>query len=234
MKEKIQKIKDMLNELDSCIADEESQLFSQNYNAFELPAIISSIVEFLQPILTPYEVAIYWYLFNNSIVKTGEQYTRVSNKNISSCATSARRSGATVCDTAIKENLAMLKEKDVIAIVGDTNREGTLYKIFIPDEIPACIEAMKHQISASPTSLDIKKELDFYNVKENRLKIFERDDFKCHYCGKLLTRFSATLDHIQPVSKGGDNSFDNLITACLHCNSERGNKSISDFILDKK
>ncbi|MEY4504405.1 MAG: hypothetical protein RL154_699 [Pseudomonadota bacterium] len=70
MQEKIQKIKDMLDELESCVGDEENQQFSKNYNSFELPSIISSIVEFLHPILTPQEIALYWYLFNNSRVKT--------------------------------------------------------------------------------------------------------------------------------------------------------------------
>lgn len=69
-------------------------------------------------------------------------------------------------------------------------------------------------------SVNDHKELDFYNIQENRYKDFERDGYKCHYCQKQLTRFSATLDHIQPVSKGGDNSFNNLVTACLHCNAE--------------
>jgi len=207
---------------------------SDKINPIELPELVSSIVEFLQPLLAPYETAIYWYLFNHSIVKTGEQYVRASNANIAKCAVSARRTGATVCDTAIKQNLSSLKEKGVISIAGDTNRSGTLYKVFIPDEIPACVEAMKLQLETLQIPVDVKKELDFYNVAENRLKVFERDSFKCHYCGKLLTRFSATLDHIQPVSKGGDNSFDNLVTACLHCNSERGNKPISDFISERE
>lgn len=60
-------------------------------------------------------------------------------------------------------------------------------------------------------SVNDHKELDFYNIQENRYKDFERDGYKCHYCQKQLTRFSATLDHIQPVSKGGDNSFNNLL-----------------------
>jgi 5-methylcytosine-specific restriction endonuclease McrA len=82
--------------------------------------------------------------------------------------------------------------------------------------------------------IDPAKELDFYNIKENRLKVFERDSYKCHYCGKQLTRFSATLDHIQPVREGGDNSYDNLITACLHCNSQRGSRAVMDVIIRKR
>jgi len=78
--------------------------------------------------------------------------------------------------------------------------------------------------------IDTKKELDYYNVRENRLKVFEHDGYKCRYCEKQLTRFTATLDHIQPVSRGGDNSFDNLVTSCLHCNSRRGNRPVMDII----
>jgi hypothetical protein len=129
----------------------------------------------------------------------------------------------------IKKTIDSLKEKEALSIAGDTTRGRTLYKISIPDEIPLCKELMKAQVLAEVQSVNLEVELDFYNVAENRLKIFERDSYKCHYSSKQLTRFSATLDHIQPVSKGGDNSFHNLISACLHCNSERGNKPIMDY-----
>ncbi len=134
---------------------------------------------------------------------------------------------------AVKKAIDSLKEKDVIQIVGDTNRGGTLYKVSIPDEILLCRERMKEESSFSSVSVDPKRELDFYNVTENRLKVFERDSYTCRYCSKQLTRFSATLDHIQPVSKGGDHSFGNLITACLRCNSERRDKPVMDFITSK-
>lgn len=100
----------------------------------------------------------------------------------------------------------------------------------IPDEIPICIDIMSKHISTTDETINRDQELDYYNITENRLKIFESDGYKCHYCSKQLTRFSATLDHIQPVSKGGDNSLINLVTACLHCNAGRGNKLVMDYI----
>jgi 5-methylcytosine-specific restriction endonuclease McrA len=69
-------------------------------------------------------------------------------------------------------------------------------------------------------TVDVAKDLDYYNARENRLKVFERDACICKYCAKQLTRFTATLDHVQPVSQGGDNSIGNLVTACLHCNPD--------------
>src|SRR5262249_45026354 len=83
--------------------------------------------------------------------------------------------------------------------------------------------------------IDPKRELDFYNIKENRLKVFERDKYICQYPGrgKQLTRFSATLDHVTPVSEGGDNSYENLVTASLQHNSQRGAQPLMDFLVPK-
>jgi len=233
MQNEIDEIRNLLNKIEKINSSQDVEKFSENYNALELPSIISSIVEFLHPILTPYEIAIYWYLFNESIVKSGDQFIRASTRGLSTIAKSASGKSIELSYGVIKKTLDSLKEKDVISIVGDTNRDGTPYKVFIPDEIILCKEQMKTKSNTESAVIDIKKELDFYNIAENRLRIFERDEYLCHYCHKQLTRFSATLDHIQPVSKGGDNSFDNLITACLHCNSERGNRAVMDFIVKK-
>jgi len=230
MNEKIEQIRVLLDQLESDTGDVEALQFSKNYNALELPAIVSAIVDFLHPILTPYEIAVYWYLFNNSIVKTGEQFVRASTRGLSAIAKSASGKSDDLSYGVIKKMLDSLKEKNVISVVGDTNRDGTLYKVSIPDEIAGCKALMEKSLSVQVESINLHKELDFYNFQENRYKVFERDGYKCHYCQKQLTRFSATLDHIQPVSKGGDNSFDNLVTACLHCNAERGNKPFMDFV----
>jgi len=220
----------LLAELEKEAGDESEQQFTKNYNALELPSIVSSIVEYLHPILTPYEISLYWYLFNKSIITTGEQYARASTRGMSTIAKSGNGQSNKISYSQIQKTLEALKEKEVIFITGDTNRQGTLYKVAIPDEIPLCKELMQQRSKEEVLVVDIDKELDFYNVPENRLMVFERDGYKCHYCTKQLTRFSATLDHIQPVSKGGDNSFGNLVTTCLHCNSERGNKPIMDYI----
>ena len=223
------KIKELLDSLGKGLRSEEDQLFVKNFDALELPSLIQSVIDYLQPILLPYEAAIYWFMFRHSILATGQQYVRVSVRGMVSGVITPTKS-ETLSYGTVQTALQGLEEKQVILKAGDTNREGTLYKINLPEEVPACEELMKEKYEKEITQVDTKKELDYYNVQENRLKIFERDGYKCHYCQKQLTRFSATLDHIQPVSKGGDNSYDNLITACLHCNSERGNKPVMDII----
>lgn len=134
--------------------------------------------------------------------------------------------------TTVREALAGLATKGAISVAGDTNRQGTPYRIHLPEEITFCREAMSKAQQEQLPQIDPKRELDFYNIKENRLKVFERDKYVCQYpgCAKQLTRFSATLDHQTPVSKGGDNSYDNLVTACLQHNSERGAQPLMDYL----
>ncbi|WP_420869110.1 HNH endonuclease [Citrobacter meridianamericanus] len=52
-----------------------------------------------------------------------------------------------------------------------------------------------------------------------RLRIYERDKFRCKHCG---TNEDLTIDHIKPVSRGGDHEDENLQTLCRTCNCRKG------------
>lgn len=67
---------------------------------------------------------------------------------------------------------------------------------------------------------------------EKRLAIYIRDSFQCAYCGADLRNANPrdiTLDHLVARSHGGGNEATNLITACLSCNSARGNRPWADY-----
>jgi len=61
--------------------------------------------------------------------------------------------------------------------------------------------------------------------KPTRNSIMKRDDYRCQYCGSLK---DLTIDHVIPQSKGGDSSWTNMVTACISCNSKKGNKSLKE------
>ena len=235
MKDEIQKIRTLLDEIEFNEVEKIEQTFQESFELFELPAIIQSIVDYLQPLLLPYESAIYWYMFRHSIISNGDNHIRVSTRGLGKPKTVIKSSSGQsegLSYGGVQDALSGLENKGVIKKVGDTNREGTLYQIFLPEEIEICLQRMKEVVIEELPKVDPKKEADYYNVKENRLKILERDNYKCYKCGKQLTRFSATLDHIQPVSEGGDNSYDNLVSCCLHCNSKRRATPISEFLTE--
>jgi hypothetical protein len=230
----IEQIRALLDELEVESRSSDERVFAENFNLLDLPELICSVIDFLQPSLSPYEAALYWYLFRKSILSSGTQYTRASvrimmRNVISSSSGQADR----LSYHAVQKALRGLEDKKVISKAGETNRDGTLYKIHLPEEIPSSQELIKQAQEVGSSQTDPQKELDFYNVRENRLKVFERDNYKCRYCGKQLTHFTATLDHVQPVSEGGDNAFENLTTACLHCNSQRGSRPVMDILVEK-
>lgn len=225
-------MREALNDLEKSLNEESEPSALRNVDAFELPELVSAIVDFLQPALMPYEAAIYWLLFRRSVLLSGQQYVRASVRGLQS-GVILSRSGQSedLSYASVQDALAALEKKGALIKAGETNREGTLYKVCLPEEIELCREKMRAKAVVAPTEINVASELDYYNVAENRLKVFERDGYQCHYCKKQLTRFTATLDHIQPVSEGGDNSLHNLTTACLHCNSRRGSRPVMEAII---
>lgn len=64
--------------------------------------------------------------------------------------------------------------------------------------------------------------------KSLRFKVFKRDVFVCQYCGSKPPTVVLEIDHIHPVSEGGGNSIDNLITACFDCNRGKSNSLLGN------
>ncbi len=54
----------------------------------------------------------------------------------------------------------------------------------------------------------------------SRKNILRRDGHRCQYCGR--GDVPLTLDHIHPRSKGGEDSWENLVAACVKCNNRKG------------
>lgn len=63
--------------------------------------------------------------------------------------------------------------------------------------------------------------------KKTRMDVFKRDFFKCQYCGNHPPAIILEADHITPVSKGGGNHIDNLVTSCFDCNRGKGATELS-------
>jgi predicted restriction endonuclease len=62
--------------------------------------------------------------------------------------------------------------------------------------------------------------------QKTRFHIFKRDNFRCQYCGRSSDDVQLEVDHIIPVSKGGSNDVDNLITSCRECNRGKSNHEV--------
>lgn len=57
--------------------------------------------------------------------------------------------------------------------------------------------------------------------KPSRSMIYRRDGNKCQYCGSTK---GLTIDHVIPKSRGGTDSWENMVIACSHCNTKKGDR----------
>jgi 5-methylcytosine-specific restriction endonuclease McrA len=57
----------------------------------------------------------------------------------------------------------------------------------------------------------------------SRKNILRRDGYRCQYCSR--GDVTLTIDHIVPKSKGGDDTWENLVAACVNCNNKKGDRT---------
>jgi len=62
----------------------------------------------------------------------------------------------------------------------------------------------------------------FKKIILSRKNIIRRDNHRCQFCGVST---NLTIDHIIPKSKGGEDAWENLTTACIKCNNKKGDRT---------
>ena len=74
-----------------------------------------------------------------------------------------------------------------------------------------------------PSIIMLQRFHKFQNyVKFSRSNVYLRDMYKCQYCSDIFERNRLTLDHVVPKSKGGETSWENIVTCCNSCNTFKG------------
>jgi 5-methylcytosine-specific restriction endonuclease McrA len=62
-------------------------------------------------------------------------------------------------------------------------------------------------------------------VKFSRVNIYARDNHRCQYCGVTCSVDELTYDHVVPRSKGGQTTWENIVSACYACNRLKANRT---------
>lgn len=61
-----------------------------------------------------------------------------------------------------------------------------------------------------------------------RFRVFERDGFRCRYCGRAAADGAVLqADHVYPASRGGRATMENLVTACFECNNGKRDRVLT-------
>ncbi len=62
--------------------------------------------------------------------------------------------------------------------------------------------------------------------------LFERDNNQCLYCGKFFDANALTRDHIVPTSRGGRDTWENVVAACRRCNQHKGSRLLNEVSME--
>ena len=123
---------------------------------------------------------------------------------------------------------------EVIALEDGNYRNYDLHSWTDIAELQRELEAEEHEwVATARLSIAVPKIIrlldydrrPFREVKLNRRNIYARDECRCQYCGRKHSSSELSLDHVLPRVQGGDDSWENLVCACVRCNARKGGRT---------
>lgn len=80
-------------------------------------------------------------------------------------------------------------------------------------------------IATRGRSKHFQQKLSGFTPPLNNQTLFKRDDHLCLYCGYQYSKRELTRDHVTPISRGGKDIWQNVVSACKRCNNLKGGKT---------
>ena len=175
--------------------------------------------------LTVWDRAVYSHLLRHSLLE-GKLRLRFS---VMAVAAKLRLSNGPV-----RQAVRRLDELGALRLL-ERSKTGHFVEMRLPDEIRALHAAKNgHARDASrlvddPPASHLDS-IDFLSTWALRKTIFDREHNTCFYCLRRAPANVLCLDHVVPRAHFGRNSYRNIVSCCMECNTRKGDKPASDFL----
>jgi len=167
---------------------------------------------------------VYMHLLRHSQLE-GKRRLRFSipwlahNVNLSTCPT--------------REAVRRLAACGVLRLV-ERSKAGHVAEVRLPVEVRgmrvrAKAAAREREAARKAGSSDIE-EVDFLKTLELRRAIHARERGRCFYCLRRVAPRLECLDHVVPRARVGCNSYRNLVSACMECNAQKGERPAEEYL----
>ncbi len=103
--------------------------------------------------------------------------------------------------------------QDKVEVVAEYERQ--IHSVSLVIKLPAVLRLL-HYVKVKP---------QHNRVRFSRANIYARDSYTCQYCSKRLTSSQLTYDHVLPVARGGQKTWENIVTCCTPCNRKKGDRT---------
>ena len=130
----------------------------------------------------------------------------------------------------VRHAVRRLVEQGALRLVR-RSKTGHVVEVRVPEEIRAArIAAATAGGRGQVPQAASLEEIDFMQTKALRQAIHSRERGQCFYCLRRLGTTVRCLDHVVPRAQAGRNSYCNLVSSCLECNSQKGERPAEDFL----
>ena len=137
--------------------------------------------------------------------------------------------GAGLSGFAARKAVRRLVAKGALRLA-ERSRAGHAVKVRLPEEIRAVRTGRSAKgEGARPRTADLER-ADFLQTAALRQAIYAREGGLCFYCMRRLKPMIRCLDHVVPLVMMGDNSYRNLVSCCMECNTQKGKRRAEDFL----
>lgn len=160
-------------------------------------------------------------------MKTGQHIERIE-KMIRNNEAVVLNSGLETLDIAPwQDAMTIVLSEDAYILAGKT--DGTLVRsqhLTLPR--PLIVARHRYHVPHRPgEAAEAKATLVSGDATVSKSTVLARDNWECVYCG-FGSRNKMTVDHIIPQSKGGQDTWNNLVASCRPCNSFKADKSLEE------
>ena len=116
--------------------------------------------------------------------------------------------------------LTITKTKRAVSLV-------LMEKVEIIEHYKDSIHSINYELQL-PSVIRLNRFIKFHpkNISLSRKNVLKRDNYPCQYCS--IKNVPMTLDHIIPKQKGGNDTWVNLVAACIPCNRKKKNRTPKD------
>jgi hypothetical protein len=140
----------------------------------------------------------------------------------------ARNIRLSTCPT--REAVRRLAAEGALLMI-ERSKAGHVVEVRLPEEIRGVrANAVRARKAARLSSAVGIEEVDFLKTLELRRAIHARERGKCFYCLRRVAARLECIDHVVPRAKVRCNSYRNLVSSCMECNSQKGERPAEEFL----
>src|SRR5260370_2039941 len=166
---------------------------------------------------------IYSHLFRNS---------RLEGKIKLECSVAGLARDGGLSSKFTRDTVGRLIARGVLQLVECNCRSQHVVRVRLPLEVKG-ISAEKiaaHRPAPAPRVVISIEEVDFLEKQVLRQTIHAREGDRCFYCSRRITHHRRCLDHVVPQASLGSNSYRNLVSCCLDCNSLKADRDAVELV----